>query len=180
MTSKGRGGPRVPDGKPRPDPVPYSSGPNRTDLSALPGTPGTPLPNTMSPNIPHGEETAVKRALADIPLESFQPGQGGGLMSPSAYPNEPLTAGIDMGAGPGSESLIPTEDQLGNQLAAKEMRYAYPIIMRLASLPNATSQTKILAQRLRAMLPVDARRMPLVPQELEAKIRAQETSRGIQ
>jgi hypothetical protein len=133
----------------------------------------------MTPSIPHGRETEVKRAMASIPLESFQPGNAGNLMAPTDYPNEPVTAGIDMGAGPGSEAIIPTPDQMSNKLAAREMQYAYPVIMRLASLPNATSQTKILAQRLRALLPVQAHRMPLVPQEIEARIRAQEADSGV-
>jgi hypothetical protein len=35
-----------------------------------------------------------------------QPVQGVGLYDPTQRPNEPVTAGVDVGAGPGSESLM--------------------------------------------------------------------------
>lgn len=174
-----RGGARVPDGKARPDPVPYSSGPNRTDLSALPGTPGTPLPNQLQPVIQHGQETGYKRALANTPLQSFQPGKPGGLMSPSTAPNEPITAGLPVGPGPGPEAMIPQPNMVADKLSASEMKWAYPVVMRLATLPNATQQTKIFARRLRALLPVGPQRMPMVPQEIMDHLRRQEQAGGV-
>ena len=165
MTS--RGGPRVPDGVPRPASVPFAQGPNRSDLSALPGTPGTPLPpSPASPSVGFGEAGPIRRALADIPLESTDPASVGGMFADSANPQEPLTAGLGQGAGPGADALIPHQDRLSNSLASQEVKYTYPVLMRLATMPNATTQTKILAQRLRSQLGTQPYQIPKYPGEL--------------
>ena len=58
---------------------------------------GAPLAKT--PDVRGATPTAVREAAA-TPQEALTP-----LFAPSARPNEPITAGIDMGAGPGSEVL---------------------------------------------------------------------------
>ena len=170
MTSRGggRGGGRVPDGTPRPASIPFAQGPNRSDLSALPGTPGTTLPaSPAEPQVGRGDAGQIRRALAGIPLQSTDPTGVGGLMDESSSPEEPMTAGLDRGAGPGSEALIPHQDRLSNQLASEEVKYAYPILARLAALPNATTQTKILAQKLRGQIGVQPYQIPKFPGELD-------------
>lgn len=169
MTSRGgRGGPRVPDGTPRPASIPFAQGPNRSDLSALPGTPGTPLPSGPGgPQVGSGQAGKIRRALSGIPLDSTSPGSFGGLMDDTQNPGEPITAGIDRGAGPGSESLVPHQDRMSNLLASQEVKYTYPVLMRLATLPNATTQTKILAQKLRSQLGVQPYQIPKYPGELD-------------
>ncbi len=165
MTS--RGGARVPDGVPRPASVPFAQGPNRSDLSALPGTPGTPLPpSPADPSVGFGEAGPIRRALAGIPLESTDPTSFGGILDASSNPQEPLTEGLNQGAGAGPGSLVPHQDRLSNQLASEEVKYTYPVLMRLATLPNATTQTKILAQRLRSQLGVQPYQIPKFPGEL--------------
>lgn len=162
-----RGGPRVPDGIPRPASIPFAQGPNRSDLSALPGTPGTPLPaGPATPSVEFGQAGQIRRALADIPLQSADPTGFGGLLDESHNPQEPVTAGTGMGAGAGPEGLVPTQDRLSNSLASEEVRYTYPVLMRLAALPNATTQTKILAQRLRSQLGTQPYQIPKFPGEL--------------
>lgn len=160
MTSRdNRGGARVPDGQQRPASLPFSRGPNRTDLAELPGTPGTPLPpSPAEPQITHGQAGRLRQMLGGIPLDQVSPEVG--LRDGTQRPDEPITAGIDTGAGPGSAGLIPSPGQLTQRLTAQELRTAYPLIMRLATLPNATTETKILAQRLRANLPVGPEQMP--------------------
>jgi hypothetical protein len=154
-----RGGARVPDGVQRPASLPFARGPNRSDLSELPGTPGTPLPpNPSEPQVQHGEAGRLRSMLGNVPLEQLSPEVG--LRSPTQRPNEPITAGIDRGAGPGSDSLLSSPQQLSAKLSASQMKYAYPVILRLATLPNATTETKILAQRIRANLPVAPEHMP--------------------
>lgn len=160
MTSRdGRGGARVPDGVQRPDSLPFARGPNRSDLSELPGTPGTPLPpNPAEPDVRQGQAGPLRRILGNIPLESVSPDVS--LRGGTRAPQEPITAGISRGAGPGPESLIASPSQLSDRLSASELRYAYPLILRLATLPNATTETKILAQRIRANLPIQPEHMP--------------------
>lgn len=157
MTS--RGGARVPDGQQRPASLPFARGPNRSDLAELPGTPGTPLPpSPAEPSISHGQAGPLRERLGGIPLD--QVASPIGLGEGSQRPDEPLTAGIDMGAGPGSGGLLPSPDQLSAKLTSEQLRTAYPLIMRLATLPNATAETKILAQRIRANLPVSPENIP--------------------
>lgn len=159
-TRENRGGARAPDGVARVTPLP--GGPsNRTDLSELPGTPGTPLPpSPTEPSVQHGNIQNLRRTLGQIPLEMTNP-KAGGFDAPTGAPGEPLTAGAPLGAGVGPEGLIPSPQELTSRLTARELQYAYPLLMRLASLPNATTETKILAQRLRANLPVQPEQVPL-------------------
>lgn len=163
MATEKRGGPRVPDGIARPASVPFAQGPNRSDLSQLPGTPGTTLPGPKT-TVPHGGAGQIKRALSNIPLDRFNPG-GSNLKGPSNRPSESVMSGASMGEGVGPEGLIPSPDIMSNQLAARETAYFYPVLARLAALPGATTQTKILAQRMRANLTVPPERMPLTPLE---------------
>jgi hypothetical protein len=162
MTARGgRGGPRVPDGVQRPSSLPMARGPNRSDLAELPGTPGTPLPpSPAEPSLQQGQVGALRQRLGSIPLESVSPGVG--LDDDTQAPDEPVTAGAELGAGPGPEGLLPSQNQLNSQMTAEEMRYAYPLIMRLATLPNATTETKIMAQRLRANLTLSPEQMPVM------------------
>lgn len=160
-----RGGPRSPDGIQRPASLPFAQGPNRTDMSALPGTPGTPLPpSPAEPMLGHGEAGSLRQTLMGIP------GQAQGLApvplsADSQRPNEPITAGIDMGSGPGSEGLVPSPVDPSNASAVQESLFFYPVLMRLAQLPGASTQTKIFAQRMRGMLPTQPERMPRFPGE---------------
>jgi hypothetical protein len=98
--------------------------------------------------------------LGGIPIDRV--GGQGRLNDATMAPDEPVTAGVDMGEGPGADSLFPAQSPLNNQVTASQMRYAYALIMRLATLPNATTETKILAQRLRANLPVSPEQMPVM------------------
>lgn len=82
------------------------------------------------------------------------------LSDPTMAPDEPITAGAPLGSGPGPEALLPNPNVLTQRMTAEEMRYAYPLIMRLATLPGATTETKVLAQRIRANLPVAPEQMP--------------------
>ena len=159
-----RGGGRVPDGIPRPEAIPFAQGPNRSDLSALPGTPGTTLPGPTS-GVSHGRAGPIRRVMAGLPLQSFQAGIQGGLTGESTAPGEPVTSGSLRGAGAGPGARIPTPETLSNGQAASESRVFYPVLMKLASLPGATTQTKILAQRMRANLPIPPELMPLTPGE---------------
>lgn len=156
------GGPRAPDGIARPDPIAGTPGPNRTDLAELPGTPGTPLP-AGGGGVAHGRKGPLKRALADIPLEGMQPGANE-FRGPTQRGDEPVTAGAPMGQG-SNQISTPPPNVLSNSIAANEVKYFYPVLAKLASLPNATTQTKILAQRIRANMQVQPEQMPLTPGE---------------
>jgi hypothetical protein len=65
-----------------------------------------------------------------------------GLYDPTQRPDEPITSGIDMGAGPGSNAL--------NAPAQVQSQYtnAYDVFQAMASNPNASPTMKYLAQRI--------------------------------
>lgn len=157
------GGARVPDGVARPKPIPGGQGSNRTDLSALPGTPGTPLPpNPIESAV--GSPASARRRLSQIPVPGAQPGAPL-LDAATEAPGEPVTAGVAAGAGLGPEALLAGPEVMSSKVAANDVKYFYPIIMRLSALPNASQQTKILAQRLRANLSLQPEQIPLFPGE---------------
>ena len=164
MTTRGgQGGARVPDGVPRPASIPFAQGANRSDLSQLPGTPGTALPGPQS-GVPHGEAGGIRRALSSIPLDKFNPGKMD-FRGQSSRPGEPIQAGLQGGPGAGPEGILPSPNVMGDKIAANEASGFYPVLAKLAALPGATTQTKILAQRLRANMQVQPEQMPLTPME---------------
>jgi hypothetical protein len=160
-----RGGPRTPDGVQRPASLPFAQGPNRSDMSALPGTPGTPLPpSPAEPMLEHGQAGSLRQTLMGIPGQAQNFGTVP-LDAPSKRPGEPITTGIPMGQGAGPEGLLPSPVDPNNKAAVAESLYFYPVLMRLAQLPGASTQTKIFAQRVRSMLPTAPERMPRLPGE---------------
>lgn len=67
---------------------------------------------------------------------------------PTEFPDEPLTAGIANGAGPGPEALgLGGADQ---DMAA--FRAYLPTLELLSSLPNASSATRNFVRRIRGAL----------------------------
>lgn len=93
--------------------MPRKPRPNRTDLLAQ--------PTRVATGQGYGKAQAAQQAQSAVPLPQQAPaGQINmpavlaqaqafqmptGLAAPTDRPNEPLTAGMDMGAGPGSEIL---------------------------------------------------------------------------
>jgi hypothetical protein len=70
-----------------------------------------------------------------------------GLYDPTQRPNEPVTAGIDQGAGPGSEALMMRQPD-DNNFRANIMAYM-PVLSYVASLPNASPETRAAIRQLR-------------------------------
>lgn len=163
MADRGRGGPRAPDGVPRPAGLPFGRGPNRQDLAELPGSPGAPAPPLNQPRVRQGQVGQLREILGSIPLE--QATGAGGLFDETTAPDEPVTAGAALGAGPGPEGLIPAPNQLQETVDAEDLKYAYPLILRLSTMPRATRTTKILAQRVRANLSIAPEQFPLIEHE---------------
>ena len=87
-----------------------------------------------------------RMAAALQAAQSMQPPEGG-LTAPSARPDEPLTAGLPVGAGAGPEALrqvmpaIPTDDYM----LAKWM----PALELMANRPDATVALRNYVRRLR-------------------------------
>lgn len=115
--------------------------PNRTDLQNA----AKKLPVTAAPGQTYGEAGAQRAAQKAVPMGAPQISVTP-LDAPSQRPNEPVTAGNPLGAGPGAEALpqiIPTNSQPGSrQDLIDQVRYAYslspnPAILQLiAELEN--------------------------------------------
>ena len=77
-----------------------------------------------------------------------------GLNEPSARPDEPVTAGAGMGAGPGMEALGPSPDQTFNkQLQADNQRLVQylPSLEQMANDPSASNTFRNFIQYLKSI-----------------------------
>lgn len=70
-----------------------------------------------------------------------------GLYDPTQRPDEPVTAGIDQGAGVGSDALMMRQPD-DNNFRATIAEYM-PVLAYVASLPNASPETRAAIRQLR-------------------------------
>jgi len=149
------GGKRTPR---KPAPV---SGPGRFSRR----TDGGPQGRRQLPDAAYGEQAAFQEAQAAAPMagNSQAPAPGGApapspievipFGAPSRRPEEPVTAGVDIGAGPGSTSLgFPDPNERVNQQDMEMYRAMLPYLEWMASLPNATPGTRAMVRRIKGML----------------------------
>lgn len=148
MPRTGRGGPRT--GTPG---VAYS---NRTDLNQP-----NRLPPTAATGQPYGQAKAQLDAQQAIPLQSgpslptpppaaapdvpYQLPQAGDFLRPTERPDEPVTAGVPVGPGPGPEALSIRDDQ-----GLTDILGYLPALEILASQPGSSQQLRTLVRRIRA------------------------------
>jgi len=69
-----------------------------------------------------------------------------GLFEPTQRPNEPVTHGIDMGAGGGSEVLSMRKPDDTNFMAS--IQSAKPVLAYIADLPNTSPETRAAIKQL--------------------------------
>lgn len=105
------------------------------------GTPGTAYPNrsdlqgaqpvTAATGQAYGQAGAQRAAQQAIPLPG--PGELGPFDRPTERPQEPVTAGLPVGAGPGPEALDvgAPEDDFASELHAIFQKYPNTYIGRL-------------------------------------------------
>lgn len=99
-------------------------------------------PVAKSPDVRGATNTEVRQAAAQAAPTS--------LYAPTERPNEPVTTGIDMGAGRGSEALAmrqPDDSEFRNA-----MKDYMPVIAYIASLPNTSPETRRALRQLRDQL----------------------------
>jgi len=97
----------------------------------------TSAPLAATPDVKAATPSEVAQAAMKPEMPQVTP-----LNAPSARPYEPVTTGIDIGAGAGSE-VLPTQAQVQGQY-----QNAYEMFNQLASNPNASPTMKYLAQRV--------------------------------
>jgi len=97
---------------------------------------GAPLAST--PDVRGATNTQVRQAAASAaPMQAPT-----SLYAPTERPQEPVTHGIDVGAGGGSEVLA-----MPNQVQSQYAN-AYQMFTQMATDPNASPTLKYLAQRI--------------------------------
>jgi len=92
---------------------------------------GAPL--ASSPDVRGATPTAVRQAAASAPVTE--------LYAPTNRPNEPITQGVDTGAGAGSEALMMTKPEDDTEFR-DTMRAYGPVLSYIANLPNTSPETR--------------------------------------
>jgi hypothetical protein len=157
--ANGHGGPRTPA---HPAPV---SGPGalsqRTD-----GGPGSKTqPIAKLPDAGYGEQAQFRSIQAGAPIQKVAaPGSGAPsgvpsgplpppLDAPTSRADEPITAGVDMGAGPGSDVLGLFDPSKMTENDIRYMKAYLPTLQYIVdSNPHADTITRALVRSLRALI----------------------------
>jgi hypothetical protein len=127
---------------------------NRSDLNG-PKPPGMPLPVQAASGQAYGARKQQEDAQRAIPMASapgmsqpaMSPEQIPSLTDPTTRPNEPVTAGLPVGPGPGPEAL---GGALEPDTGLTDMLAYLPMLEFLASQPGSSAQTRQMVRRLRA------------------------------
>jgi hypothetical protein len=64
------------------------------------------------------------------------------LTEPTMNPDEPVTAGVNIGAGPGSEALMLPSNADNNAQFNQSIASYYPVLSYIASRPNTSAETR--------------------------------------
>lgn len=116
------------------------------------------------PDAAYGEQQTFQSDQSGAPMagNSLMPGMGAPSGAPvdvvpfgasSMRPDEPITAGIDMGAGPGSASLGMLDEQTLQQRADTDALIKYlPVLEFLANRPGSTASMRNLVRELKASI----------------------------
>jgi len=102
---------------------------------------GAPL--AKSGNVRPARAGDVRQAATKAPLT--------GLYAPTERPDEPITAGVDMGPGPGSSSLMMNQPVDYTNFNANIQSYT-PVLSYIASLQNTSPETRRAIRQLRDSL----------------------------
>jgi hypothetical protein len=69
-----------------------------------------------------------------------------GMFEPTQRPNEPVTHGVDVGAGAGSEALMMRQPDDTNFMAS--IQSAKPVLAYIADMPNTSPETRAAIKQL--------------------------------
>jgi hypothetical protein len=139
------------------------------------GTPGKTYPNRTDMHKPEfkGQPQGAAKAQAEVqasgspgsaPGPSAPPaappgpaaGSLGAFNRPSDRPEEPITAGLSTGPGPGPDALGLGPQGKPEDVDMRDMAIYLPTLEMLASQPGASMATKTFVRRLRGQLPPPA------------------------
>lgn len=121
-------------------------------------------PKRPMPDAQYGEQQTFQDVQGGAPMagNSLMPGMGAPpsmpaevtpFGDPTARPDEPITAGIDMGAGPGSASLGMLDEKALQKRADTDKLIRYlPVLEFLANRPGAAASLRGIVRNLKATL----------------------------
>ena len=125
-------------------PGPYAK---RTDLSYQSQSYGDATAyNADKSAVPLSKTGGVKFSQAPV-VRGGAPSAGVGLYDKSQYPDQAVTHGADVGAGPGSEALMMSRpaDDSGFRTSIES---AKPVLAYIADLPNTSPETRAAIKEL--------------------------------
>jgi hypothetical protein len=117
---------------------------------AGPGKYSTRTDNLQMGSIAYGEGVETAAIQSGAPLAktpNVRPQPMTELYAPTERPEEPITSGIDQGAGVGSDALMMRQPD-DNNFRATITEYM-PVLAYVASLPNASPETRAAIRQLR-------------------------------
>ena len=118
----------------------------RTDLQYSPDTYGAGVEMAaQKAGTPLATTGGVK--LSQAPTVGGSASAGVGLFDPTQRPNEPVTHGADVGAGPGSDSLMMAKPADDSEFRMK-IESAKPVLAYIADLPNTSPETRAAIKEL--------------------------------
>ena len=119
------------------------------------------------PNAAYGEQAAMQETQAGAPMAltapptsaQFDPSAAATppvevipFGAPTARPNEPITSGVDIGEGPGSDTLGLPDRAAYDQMDAERLRNALPVWEFYANTPGAPPSMRLMVRRLKGIL----------------------------
>ena len=101
----------------------------------------------------YGEGKATQEIKSGAPLAKTADTRPAvtSLYAPTERPNEPVTAGIDQGAGPGSNALMVNQPDDYTNFNANIESY-FPVLSYVSSLENTSPETRRAIRQLRDSL----------------------------
>jgi len=100
-------------------------------------------PVATSSDVRGATNTVVRQAAANAPQEPLT-----SLYAPTNRPNEPVTHGVDVGPGAGSDALMMAKPE--DDTAFRDTMRAYgPVLSYIANLPNTSPETRRAIRQLR-------------------------------
>lgn len=117
----------------------------RTDLPPKQGVKSLPDAAYGEQKAFKGQQQAAPMAKAENPLANVV-----GLKALSQRPDDPVTSGVNVGPGPGSE-ILKTKNGMDTQLEDLSMIEQYmPLLEQFADSPNSSGTTKAFIKYLRS------------------------------
>lgn len=123
--------------------------PDRSTEAMLASGTGSPSPGG-GVGAPAAPDPMMAEFLAAA--QAAQPPGEGLLTAPTTRPGEPITAGLDVGLGPGSD-VLPPMAATGRDPSALLWAQQLPALALLASLPGSSPQVRQFYRRIRSQIP---------------------------